>query len=389
MSRRKRANGEGTCFQRPNGSWTAQGSYWKDGKLRRISFTAKTKREAMAKLAQAMADIERGTFSEPNKVTVGEWLDTWLTEYKKPSLRPTTWEAYEVIVRCHLKPALGHVLLKDLRPEHLQRLYNQKAADGLSASTVRHIHLVMHGALKQALRNQLVARNAAEAVALPRGEKKQVRAMTPEEEARFLEAVSQDRLGPAFVTLLGTGLRRGELLALRWEDVDLVKGVIQVRAGMIRSKEKGLVFQEPKTATARRAIPLPEDVTAELKRWKARQNQERLALGEAYQDNGLVFATELGTPIEPRNFNRVFYRLREKAGIGKNVNLHALRHSYATRLLERGVRLKVVQELLGHSKYSLTADVYSHVAPELKREAVAVLNGTLRVKKNPAPASGE
>lgn len=383
---KKKANGEGTIFQRPNGLWAAQITIGRDpttGKLKRMSYSGKTRKEVQEKVTKALADMQQGVFVEPTKLTVGEWLDIWLAEYKKPCLRPLVWESYEVIVRVHLKPAIGGLKLKDLRPERLQHLYNEKSASGLSASTVKHIHLVIHGALEQAMKNGLVVRNVSEATTLPRGEKKDIRALSLEEEEHFLEVLGEDRLGPAFITLLGTGLRRGELLALRWEDVDLSQGILHVKQDMVRTKSEGLIFQAPKTAKSRRTIPLPEEVVAELKRHKARQNEEKLALGPAYQDNNLVFTTEWGTPIEPRNFNRKFYQLRQKAGI-EGVNLHALRHTYATRLLEKGVSMKAVQELLGHSKYGMTADIYSHVSPKLKREAVAELNGILSPKKKPS-----
>lgn len=380
---KKRANGEGTIYRRKDGTWCTQLTIGQ----KRVTFYGKTWQEVAEKRDRAKNDLRQGTFVEPTKLTVGEWLDTWLDDYKKPRLRQLVWESYEVIVRCHLKPAIGSLPLKDLRPEHLQRLYNEKFASGLSPSTLKHIHLVIHGALQQALKNQLVVRNVSEATTLPRGERKDIRALSPEEEDRFLEVLGEDRLGPAFITLLGTGLRRGELLALRWQDVDLTEGVIHVRRDMVRTKQKGLVFQEPKTAKSRRSIPLPDDVVTALKSHKIRQAQEKLLAGPAYRDNGLVFCTEIGTPIEPRNFNRKFYQLRKKAGI-EDVNLHALRHTYATRLLEKGVSLKVVQELLGHSKYDMTANVYSHVSPELKREAVAALNGTLRPKKKPSVGGG-
>ncbi len=263
---------------------------------------------------------------------------------------------------------------EDLRPDHLQSLYNEKFRSGLSPRTVEIIHTVIHGALKQAVKNGLVVRNVSEYCELPKKEKKEAKALTPEEMDRFLKALENDRLKAAFITLLGTGLRRGELLALKWQNVDLKQGTVAVKETLAWIAKKGFVFQPPKTEKSRRTVPLPDDVLAELKRHKVRQAEERLMLGELYQDNGLVFATELGTPIIPRNFERKYKALLKKAGL-TGVKLHSLRHTYATRLLEAGENLKVVQELLGHSRISVTADIYSHVSPELKRTAVAKLNG--------------
>jgi len=256
----------------------------------------------------------------------------------------------------------------------LQHLYNEKLKSGLSARTVRYIHTVIHAVLKQALKNQLVFRNLAEATELPADNKKEARVLTVEEMGRFLNASEGDRLKAAFVTLLGSGLRRGELLALKWENVDLKKGIVSVKENFAWISKKGFVFQPPKTEKSKRVVPLPDGVLAELKKHKARQAEEKLKTGKAYQDNGLVFCTEIGTPIIPRNFERKYKALLKKVNL-TGIKLHSLRHTYTTKLLELGENLKVVQELLGHSRISVTADIYSHVSPELKRGAVAKLNG--------------
>jgi integrase len=214
----------------------------------------------------------------------------------------------------------------------------------------------------------------AEACELPKIQAKEARAMTREEMNSFLSSLEGDRLKAAFILLLGTGLRRGELLALRWDNVSLKEGTVSVKENLVWLAGKGCLLQQPKTDKSKRAIPLPDNVLAELKRHKVRQAEEKLKLRGIYQDNGLVFATELGTPIIPRNFERKYKILLKKAGLPV-IKLHSLRHSYATRLLEAGESLKVVADLPGHTRISVTADIYSHVSPELKREAVAKLNG--------------
>jgi len=187
------------------------------------------KADAEEILAQLLAELKQGTYIEPSRITVAEWLHTWLHEYKKLKLRPSTWESYEVIIRNHLVPAIGALPLQALRSEHLQKLYNKKAEAGLSAQTIHHIHKVVHGALKQAVKNKLVQHNVSEAVTLPKIKRREIRTLTPEEQAKFLGVLGGDRLGTTFLMLLGTGMRRGELLGLRWEDVNLDEGTVFIR----------------------------------------------------------------------------------------------------------------------------------------------------------------
>lgn len=356
-------------------------------------FYGKTRQEVAEKLNKALNDVKQGTFVEPTKLTVGQWLDTWLNEYAKPRIRPTTWDSYEMNVRCHIKPAIGGIPLKQLLPSHLQKLYNDKLAGGradgtggLSPRSVRYLHAILHEALKQAVREQLIARNPADVVAPPRQQKKEIKPLTTEQVQHLLATMKEDRLYSAFLLELGTGLRRGELLGLRWQDVDLDKGIIRVQQSLVRTK-KGVLFQAPKTERSRRSIPLPENVVRELKRWKARQNQERLALGEAYQDNGLVFCREDGRWLEPTYFSKCFDKLLEKAGL-PHVRFHDLRHTHATQLLQLGVHVKVVQERLGHSTVTMTLDTYSHVLPGLQEDAAAKLNGVLKAKETPSAREG-
>jgi len=399
-----RGNGEGCISQRKDGTWCAVVTVgWKEnGKPKQKFFYGKTREEVNQKLIKTLSEIQQGTFVEPAKITVGKWLDTWLKEYARPHIRPSTWQNYEMVIRVHINPAIGGFQLKQLQPAYLQKMYNDlrehgrvDKQGGLSPRTVRIIHTVMHASLKQALKEGLVARNVAEATTLPRQQKKELRVLTLEEEQRFMNSVANDRLGAAFLLDLATGMRLGELLALRWQDVNLKEGVIRVRQALSRVKvpdgptKTALIFQEPKTAKGKRSIPLPEWATAALKAQKARQAQDKLLMGQDYQDNALVFATEEGKPIEPRNFTRTFYQLRKKARLPENVNFHALRHTYATRLLEANEHPKVVQELLGHSQISMTLDTYSHVLPELKQSAAAKLNNLWPKEKIPSITEGK
>lgn len=344
------------------------------GRRKRIVRMVKgRKSQAEELLAKLISDLSRGDYVEPSRVTFGSWLDTWLNEYKRLDLRPTTWESYEIMARVHLKPALGAVYLKDLRPEHLQKLYNEKLKSGLSPRTVRYIHHVACSALKQAVKNQLILRNPAEATTLPAEKKRQVRALTQDEEKRLLRVLSEDRLGPAFLVLLGTGLRRGELLALQWRDVDFEAKTLRISKGLVRTGD-GLKIQDAKTEKSNRIVPLAPALVEVLKEHRKKMFEEG-----NYGLDRPVFCTRNGTHIVPRNLNRKFDQILRRAGI-EDVTLHSLRHTFATRLLELGENLKVVQELLGHARIAVTADTYSHVSQDLKRQAVEKIDRILRGK---------
>src|SRR5262249_32998241 len=235
----------------------------------------------------------------PHKLTLGEWLDTWLWEYKKPSVRAITFDSYEMLIRCHLKPMLGHIALKDIRPEHLQHFYNEKMQHGSSTRTVPYLHTILQGALTQAEKHQLIARNVVPLTEPPRKQRKEMHTLSlPQVSTGLLPVITHDRLFAAIFLMFGTGLRRSELLGLRWKDMDIEASVLHVRQTLMRVKnhearekepKTKLIFQEPKTASSRRAVPIPDECIAALRRHKAHQAEEKLLLGQAYEDHGLVF----------------------------------------------------------------------------------------------------
>lgn len=230
----------------------------------------------------------------------------------------------------------------------------------------------------------MVARNVAKDVELPPEKKPDPKFLAEKQVRQFLDVARGHRLYAAFLLDLGTDLRRSELLALRWQNVDLEAGTLRVMKGIGQVKGN-LLYQPPKNETSWRTVPMPRAVLPELKRWKVRQNQEKLLLGEAYHDSGLVFAKEDGTLLKPRTFYDHFKRLAEKAELLSGVTLHSLRHTFGTLLLQYGVHSKVVQELMGHSDYSVTMDTYSHVMPPMMYQAVNVLDDVLGEKKDPFP----
>jgi integrase len=386
---KRRGNNEGTIVKRQDGLWMAQVSIGRDtgGKLKRATFYGKTRNAVAEKLAEAQHALTRGVFVEPHKLTLGEWLHTWLWDYKRPSIRAITFDSYAMSLRRHLPPELGHIPLRDLRPEHVQRYQNEKGKQGLDAHTIRLHHVILSNALLQAEKNGLVVRNVCRLVASPRQTRKEQSTLTVAQiTTQFLPALQGDRLYAAYLTLFMAGIRRGELLGLRWQDVDLTTGVLQVRQAVGRVYTRDvtgptkttLLFSEPKTEKSRRTIPLPDACVAALRQHKAHQAEERLLLGPAYEDHGLVFCQPNGKPIDPRNMNLYFTQALKRAGLPA-IRLHDARHTYATWLPEQGVSLKVVQTLLGHGSIAVTADIYSHVSLELEKQAATKLNTALTV----------
>ncbi|MEW6045890.1 MAG: tyrosine-type recombinase/integrase [Bacillota bacterium] len=362
----------GHIRKRAKDSWSVVVELPRDpetGRRRQKWVTVKgTKRDAERVLAEMVAEIERGTYVEPSKLTVAEYLDMWLRDCASASVRPTTLEGYEVMVRRHLMPELGDILLPRLTPLHVQGLYRKMTEQGLSPRTVRLAHAVLRQSLAQAVKWGFLGRNVCDAVELPRQAHKEMRVLTPEEAKRFLEAAKGERLEALWVLALTTGMRKGELLGLRWQDVDLERATLEVRQSLVRVHGKP-VFQQPKTARARRTVELTPLAVEALRRHRAKQAQERLLAGSSWLNHGLVFCQRDGRPLDPMNvYNRNFKRVLAKAGLD-GVRLHDLRHTHATLLLKSGANPKVVSERLGHASTAFTMDVYSHVLPGLQRDA--------------------
>lgn len=325
--------------------------------------------EARLKLRAAEERLSAGAPVKDARVRVGTFIDDWIGKGLAASTRKaTTQENYANIARAHLIPApFGDIPLDRLRPSDVEALLLMKRRTGKSSSTVRTIHSVCRAALDIAVRDGLLVPNPAAAVKRPAIERKDASYLTRDQVGVLLSACRQDRLYPLFALMVGTGLRRGEALALHWGDVDLDHGQVRVRWTLSRVRGD-LAVSEPKTDRSGRVVPVPAPVIAELRAHKARQAAERLAVGSAWRDLGAVFATESGGYLEPRNVLRRFVHLAQGAGL-TGIGLHTLRHSAASALIETGTHMKVLQELLGHSTFSVTADIYSHVGATQQREA--------------------
>jgi len=374
MSKR-RANGEGGIYRRnSDGRWVGTIDLGQDanGQRRRHVVYGQLRREVLDKLSEVRRRLDADEPIKDARITVGTFMDDWIRKALPASRRKaTTRENYVSIAQTHLIPApFGALTLDKLRPSDIEALLLTKRDSGLSTSTVRVIHQVCRAALDIAVRDGLVRSNAAAAVERPNVKRDDARFLKAEEVGRLLEAARDDRLYPLFVLMLGTGLRRGEALALHWSDVDLTAGYVHVKWTLARVEHQ-LVFDEPKTKHSRRSVSLPTPVIDVLKRHRASQAAERLAAPVWQPSPGhddLVFATQVGTPTEPRNAARSFARIAVRAGL-TGASLHTLRHSAASALIASGAHIKVIQELLGHGHYAVTADIYAHVAAEQRREA--------------------
>lgn len=252
-------------------------------------------------------------------------------------------------------------------------------------ASVLKVHQILSMCLNKAVEKHLISWNFAKATELPRnGNDDEVRAMTEEEMQKFLGEIKKlkEVWKVLFLTLLGTGLRAGEALALKWSNVDLRGRNVRVTETLVRLAGKGFLFKEPKTKKSKRVVPLPDEVAAALRLHRIHQARQRLKAGDAYHNQDLVFCTSNGGPFEPRNLIRAFHSVRDKAKLREEITVHSLRHTFATRLLEQGVDLKTVSELLGHTDISTTGNIYAHVMPKLRTEAASKMNELLKTKKH-------
>lgn len=377
---------KGHIRERGPGTWAVviQVGHYDNGRPRYKWHTVKGgKRDAQRELNRLLAEMQAGAYVEPSKLTVAQYLDRWLADYARTNVSAKTYEGYEEFVRVHLAPALGRHPLAKLRPVDIQSYYAEKLRSGrrdgkggLSPRTVLHHHRVLREALQQAVKWQLLARNPADAVEPPRPEGKEMPVLDAAETASLLQAAEGGRLHLPILLAVTTGMRRGEILGLRWQDVDAKAGAAAVRQSLQRTKA-GMTFKPPKTQKSRRLVALPSVTADVLARHRAEQERQKAALGAAYQDHGLVVANADGTPFFPNAFTHAFADLVERWG-GKRVRFHDLRHSHATQLLLHGVHPKVVSERLGHATVGITLDTYSHVLPGMQEEAARRVDQALR-----------
>jgi integrase len=367
----------GTIRQRSKGSWTLQVYAGRDpvtGKKIHTTRTVRgTKKEAELALAKLINAVETGVDFNATKMTFGEYADRWLKS-KVKKVRPKTIQRYSDLMRLHIVPVIGNVPLLKLKPLHLEKIYEEASSKGLSPQSVLHIHRVLFTCLKQAVAWQLIPRNVAEAVTPPRPEHREVEPMTSREVVRILETVADTDLEMPTILGLGTGMRLGEVLGLRWKDIDLDKRQARI-AQTVQETKDGLAFVPPKTHRSRRTVSLPGFVVHALRKHKKEQSERRLVVGSAWHDNDLVIERGDGLPTRTSSLSSRFADRMKKEGI--KLTFHGLRHGHASLMLAAGVHLKVVSERLGHSTIGITADLYTHVADEVHEAAAASLDAFL------------
>jgi integrase len=335
----------------------------------------RTKRDAERALVEILGRLEKGTYVEPTRQDLATYLREWLPAVRR-TVRSGTWNSYRTNMELHVIPRIGTVPVQRLGAEHLNGLYAEllergrcDGRGGLSPRTVRYTHTILHRALRDAVRWGRLPRNVADLADAPRSKAPEIQTWHQEELKRFLDHIVADRLYAAWLLLATTGLRRGELLGLSWQDVDLDAGRIVIRHALMSVGGK-LSVSAPKTSKSRRGLSLDATTTAALRAHRGRQLQERLAWGPDYQDAGFVFCREDGTPVRPDSFSRRFQTLAGTAGLPV-IRVHDVRHTYASIALTAGTHPKVVADRLGHSTIGTTLDTYSHVVQSLEEHAAA------------------
>jgi len=367
----KRANGEGSIYQRKDGRWSASLSV---GRGKRKHFLGSTRAAVNKRLIAAMKSRDDGLPVVDERQTVAQFLGSWVAE-KQTSARPGTVRGYESKIRIHIVPALGTITLAKLTPQRLQTFFNERLASGLAPQTVHHIRAILRASLADAVRWGLVVRNAAELVDPPRVPHDEIRPLAPAEAQALLAAATGNRLEALYSVALALGLRQGEALGLRWDDIDFDTGTLRVSQSLQRIN-KSFEFVEPKTARSRRTLALPSIANNALRAHRTKQLEERLAAGPMWEEHGLVFTRANGKPLHGSNVTREFQRMLEQAGL-RRLRFHDMRHACASLMIAQGVHPRVVMETLGHSQIGITMNLYSHVLPEAQRLAAAQMDAVL------------
>ena len=361
----KRGNGEGSIYRRKSDGYWVGSLSLPDGN--RKVFYGKKQSEVIAKLDEAANDLRRGMLAVGSNTTLQEYLENWLENVHKPTIRLSTYLNYRKLLKNYLVPGLGKVKIHRLTPQQVQGFYSQKMSEGLAPKTVNNIHGVLHKALDNAVKWKVLPRNVCDAVTPPRIPRKEKNVLTKQQAHTLLEEVRAHRLEALLTLAITTGMREGELLALHWQDINFEDCSLQVKRAVSYLKGYGYVESEPKTAKGRRMIKLPVFVVDILVRHKAQQEEQRREVGSTWIDKDLVFTNALGYYYSSSTLRKVFRRFLVSISL-PHMRFHDLRHSAATILLAMKVHPKVVQEILEHSQITMTLDVYSQALPSMQED---------------------
>lgn len=382
----KKGNNEGSIYKDPQGRWRGVVTLPSaDGKVKKKYFYGKSKKEVSEKVNTLLNEMKNNTYIEPCKTTLYNWLCTWLETYCKNNIRPTTYVNYETYVHRHIKESLGSIKLCDISPIIIQQFYNDKLKNGklsgtggLSPKTMRNMHNMLHKALNQAVFLNMLAKNPSDFVMIPKSIKKEMKFFTVEEQKKLQSILSANTLDMAILLDLYTGMRQGELLGLKWESVHIdlsgssyikvVQTINRIKNYDADSDKKTiLTVSEPKTPHSKRTIPILPEIAEKL--YNYRLSQEEYITENSLPHTEYVFISSIGTMVDPRDFQRYFKKLLKTHEI-REINVHGLRHTFATRALESGMSVKTLSKILGHSNVGFTLDTYTHVTEDLKSEAI-------------------
>lgn len=379
MAGKRNPNGAGSIWQRKDGRYEARVYVPQpDGTRKRKTVYGSNWEDCDTKRQELVRRDRQGIPTPTRSAKLSEWLPYWLKEYVEPERKKTTYAKYEMHVRLYLVPQIGTKRLESLGVADVRRLINAVKHQA-SAATAKESHRVLRSALSAACREELISRNVAQLVPAPRVQPRELKPWTLDETAAFLEAARTDPLYAAFVLAVSLGLRRGEILGLRWSDVDLDRRTLSVRFQLQRVQKE--LYADTTKNRRSRVIPLPLMCAAPLRWQRLRQKTQRATAGAGWLNDGdYVFTTRTGRPIEPRNLSRSFERIGQSAGLPR-IRLHDARHGCASLLFAAGVQPRVVMEILGHSQIAVTMNIYTHVSEESRREAVGHMDRLLRRRR--------
>lgn len=383
----KRGNGEGSVYRTKDGKWKGAISIGRDinGNIKRKTFSGNTRNEVSKKMKAYMADLEHGKVILNENINLQDWFIFWLENYKLNNVKVGTIEMYHSLYKNYIKDkSIGLTKLNKLKTSTLQVYYNQLIKEGVTTvKRLKYLNNIIGSSLNQAILEEYLLKNPCTNVSFPKLEKSEIEIFTYEEQKQFIKSLEEtgDRFKTLYKFALGTGLRRGEILALQWSDIDFEKKEVSVTKSLKYAGKNELsnidkatfIIQTPKSESSIRKVPIPSNLIKELKEYKILQAKEKLKNAVVYQDKGYVFAKEDGRPIEGQYLQRYYKKALQNAGIEYR-KFHITRHTYASRLIEKNVNLKVVQTLLGHSSLKMTSEIYAHVLPKQKIDAVELLN---------------